>query len=128
MNIPTVSDINDNRMLRFKNKINETLASKDLSIYQQLVDEFESETDIDPKLIAAALAYMMHGDKGMLLTETKGEVHERNKGIKTTHFDQADGYGKAHSRSIRQPYNDFIDPTPVAFNYHPEIAMERYSL
>ncbi len=128
MNIPTVSDINDNRMLRFKNKISETLAGKDLTIYQQLVDEFESETDIDPKLIAAALAYMMHGDKGMLLTETKGEVHERNKGIKTTQFDQADGAGKAHSRQSRNQSNDFIDPTPVALNDHPEIAMERFQL
>lgn len=126
MNIPTVADINDNRMQRFKNQINETLASKDLSIYQQLVDEFEMETDFDPKKIAAALAYMIHGDKGMLLTESKGERHERNKGIKTT-GNESDS-GKPHSRQKRNAANDFVDPTPVRLNDHPEIEMERFQL
>lgn len=127
MNIPTVADINDNRMQRFKNKINETLASKDLSIYQQLVDEFESETDFEPKLIAAALAYMMHGDKGLFLTESKGEIHERNKGVKTGFNHDADDI-KQHSRSRRNEANDFIDPTPVPLNEHPEIEMERFQV
>jgi len=127
MNIPTVADINDNRMQRFKNKINETIAAKDLSIYQQIVDEFESETDFDPKRIAAALAYMVHGDKGMLLTESKGERHERNKGVKTG-FNHEAGSDKAHSRTRRNAANDFIDPKPVPLNDHPEIEMERFQL
>lgn len=128
MNIPTVADINDNRMQRFKNQINETLAAKDLSIYQQLVEEFEQETDFEPKQIASALAYMIHGDKGMLLTESKGEVHERNKGIKTTGFEANTGSGKPHSRQKRNQSNDYIDPTPVPLNDHPEIVMERFQL
>ena len=128
MNIPTVADINDNRMQRFKNQINETLAAKDLSIYQQLVDEFETETDHDPKQVAAALAYMIHGDKGMLLTESKGEVHERSKGIKSTGFDRDSDTGKPHSRPSRNAANDFIDPTPVPLIEHPEIVMERFQV
>ncbi|TDR22696.1 DEAD/DEAH box helicase [Marinicella litoralis] len=128
MNIPTVSDINDNRMLRFKNQINETLAAKDLSIYQQLVDEFENETDFDPKLIAAALAYMIHGDKGMLLVETKGEKHERNKPIKSNEFDRDSDSGRSHSRQQRSASNEFIDPTPIPLNDHPDIVMERFQV
>lgn len=128
MNIPTVADINDNRMQRFKNQISETLASKDLSIYQQLVDEFESETDFDPKQIAAALAYMNHGDKGLFLTESKGEVHERNKGIKSTGFDGDSDSGKPPSRNKRNDANQFIDPTPVPLLEHPEIEMERFQV
>ncbi len=128
MNIPTVADINDNRMQRFKNQISETLAAKDLSIYQQLVDEFESETDFDPKQIAAALAYMNHGDKGLFLTESKGEVHERNKGMKSTGFDGDSDSGKPHSRNKRNDANQFIDPTPVPLLEHPEIEMERFQV
>ena len=128
MNIPTVADINDNRMQRFKNQINETLASKDLSIYQQLVEEFETETDFDPKVIASALAYMIHGDKGMLLTESKGEVHERNKGVKNTEFERGSEGGKSNPRQSRNAANDFIDPTPVPLIEHPEIAMERFQV
>ncbi len=128
MTIPTVADINDNRMMRFKNQIIETLAAKDLSIYQQLVDEFEQETDFSPKQIAAALAYMIHGDKGMLLTETKGERHERNKGIKTSEQDSRSESGQPHRRTQRNIDNDFIDPTPVPLNAHPDIKMERFQL
>ena len=128
MSIPTVADINDNRMLRFKNQIVETLAAKDLSIYQQLVDEFEQDTEFSPKQIASALAYMIHGDKGMLLTETKGERHERNKGIKTTEQDNRFESGKPHSRTQRNIDNDFIDPDPVPLNAHPDIEMERFQL
>ncbi len=128
MNIPTVADINDNRMQRFKNQINQTLAAKDLSVYNQLVDEFETETDFAPKQIAAALAYMMHGDKGMLLTESKGEIHERNKGIKTKVDDRGSDSGNQHSRTKRNAANEFIDPTPVPLNDHPEIEMERFEL
>ncbi len=128
MNIPTVADINDNRMQRFKNQINQTLAAKDLSIYQQLMDEFEAETDFAPKQIAAALAYMMHGDKGMLLTESKGEIHERNKGKKTKIDEGSSETGRQHSRSKRNATNDFIDLTPVPLNDHPEIEMERFEL
>jgi len=126
MNIPSVDDINDNRMQRFKNKINETLASKDLAIYQQLVDEFETETDFDPKLIASALAYMIHGDKGMLLVETKGEKHERNKPVKSDEFSRDSN--QQSSRSSRSHASDLIDPTPVPLINHPDIVMERFQV
>jgi ATP-dependent RNA helicase DeaD len=129
MNIPTVADINDNRMQRFKNQISETLANKDLSIYQKLVDEFIIETDFDPKQIAAALAYLVHGDKGILLTESKGEAHERGKGQKSATFadDSGDG-GRSRGRNSRSSSAPQIDSTPVPLINHPDIAMERFQL
>lgn len=127
MNMPSVDDINVNRMQRFKNQISETLAAKDLSIYQQLVDEFESETDYDPNQIAAALAYMIHGDKGLLLTESKSEGHERNKGVKTGFNHDADRV-KSPRRSRGNTGHDDIDPTPVPLLEHPEIEMERFQV
>ncbi len=127
MNMPSVDDINANRMQRFKNEIIETLAAKDLSIYHQLISEFESETDFDPKRISAALAYMIHGDKGLLLTETKGEKHDRNKGVKTGFNHDADNI-KSSSRGRGNSGDDFIDPKPVPLLEHPDIEMERFQL
>ncbi|GAA4808916.1 ATP-dependent RNA helicase DeaD [Marinicella pacifica] len=127
MDMPSVDDINVNRMQRFKNQISETLAAKDLSIYQQLVDEFESETDYDPNQIAAALAYMIHGNKGLLLTESKSEGHERNKGVKTGFNHDSDNI-KSSGRNRRNAGDDFIDPTPVPLLEYPEIEMERFQL
>lgn len=120
MNIPTVADINDNRMLRFKNQIIETLAAKDLSIYQNLVEELKQETEFDPANIAAALAYMNHGDKGLFISETKGERHERNKGEPSE--------GGKNERNAFRGSNEFIDPTPVPLNDHPDVEMERFVL
>lgn len=126
MSIPTVADINDNRMQRFKNQISETLAAKDLSLYQQIVEEYEQATDFAPKQIAAALAYMIHGDQGMLLTETKGERHERNKGIKNSERNEQSD--RPHRRQQGRMDGDHIDATPVPLMNHPEIAMERFQL
>src|SRR5690606_5497176 len=109
MNMPSVDDINVTRMQRFKNQISETLAAKDLTMYQQLVDEFETETDFDANQIAAALAYMIHGDKGLLLTESKSEGHERNKGVKTGFNHDADRV-KSPRRSRENTGHDVIDP------------------
>lgn len=127
MNMPSVDDINANRMQRFKNEIIETLAAKDLSIYHQLISEFESETDFDPKRISAALAYMIHGDKGLLLTESKKEKHERNKGVKTGFNHEGDRI-KSSGRDRGPVGDDWIDPTPVPLLEHPEIEMERFQL
>lgn len=121
MNIPSVDDINDNRMQRFKNQISETLAAKDLSVYQQIVDEFQQASDVQGSQIAAALAYMMHGDKGLLLEESKGERHERNKG--PAGADEATG--QPHRRVQR---SENIDATPVPLLNHPDILMERFQL
>ncbi|MFV0544239.1 MAG: DEAD/DEAH box helicase [Marinicella pacifica] len=126
MNMPSVDDINANRMQRFKNEIIETLAAKDLSIYHQLISEFESETDFDPKRIAAALAFMIHGDKGLLLSESKKEKHERTKGVKTGFNHDADNI-KSSARG-RENTGETIDPTPVPLLEHPDIEMERFQL
>lgn len=120
MNIPTVADINDNRMLRFKNQIIETIASKDLSLYQELIDELKQKSEFDPSHIAAALAYMNHGDKGLFISETKGERHERQKGEAPE--------GKKNERNAFRESNEYIDPTPVPLNDHPDVEMERYVL
>ncbi len=121
MNIPTIADINDNRMLRFKNQIIETMAAKDLSLYQNLVEELKQETEFETSRIAAALAYMNHGDKGLFLTESKGEKHARIQDEHKSHGDQYD-----NQRSVRK--SEFINPNPVALFEHPEIEMERFVL
>ncbi|MCX7553918.1 DEAD/DEAH box helicase [Marinicella sp. S1101] len=119
MNIPSVADINDNRMQRFKNQIIETLAAKDLSLYNNLVAELQQETDFESNQIAAALAYMNHGDKGLFITETKGEKHARAQGS-----DQL----RDEKRPIRKSGSEIIDTKPVPLITHPDVEMERYVL
>lgn len=124
MDMPTVADINQSRMQRFKDEISNTLATQDLSFYQQIITEFEHETDYSPQLVAAALSHMIHGDKGLLLQESKAERHERNKGKPQREIDDSN----THARQKRRADNGIVDTTPVPLLNHPEIPMERFQL
>lgn len=122
MNIPTVDDINQNRTQRFKNQIMETLVAKDISFYQNLINEMQHENEFEFKNIAAALAYMLHGDKGLLLTETKGERHSRDSNVREDYSPNND------RQRPRRSSSEAVDANPVPLKEHPEIAMERYQL
>ncbi len=67
MELPTTKMVNDQRILRFKQRISETLASEDLRFFSQLVEEYQKEHDIPSREIAAALAHMVQGDTPFLL-------------------------------------------------------------
>lgn len=69
MDLPTVDDVNRQRLDRFKNRISQTLSNQDLDLYLQLVTQYQQEHDTDPVNIAAALARMVQGDEPLLLTQ-----------------------------------------------------------
>lgn len=69
MQMPTATDINQQRIVRFKEKISATLTTQDLDVFYQIVEEFQDQHDVAPLQIAAALARMAQGDAPMLLPE-----------------------------------------------------------
>lgn len=69
MKLPSTTDINEQRVLRFRQKIQDTLATEDLSFFQSLVEDFCREHTSEPLSVAAALASMYHGDQPLLLKE-----------------------------------------------------------
>ncbi|VAW36389.1 DEAD-box ATP-dependent RNA helicase DeaD (= CshA) [hydrothermal vent metagenome] len=123
MKMPTVADINIQRMQKFKDRISDTIASADLGIYQQLVREFQQETDNDQTQIAAALALLAQGEKGILLKEEKHVYDHDTQG------------NKRNQKSSRSPRNSkgetqaqTIDIQAQPLNKHPDIEMQRYCL
>lgn len=120
MDIPTVADINSNRKERFKAQILETMASKDLDLYQQLIMELQHQSEVESGQIAAALAHMIYGDKGLLLRESKGEKHAKSS-------DSGDDF-ESHSRQKRRGASAEVDTDPQPLKAHPDIPMERYQL
>jgi ATP-dependent RNA helicase DeaD len=91
MNIPSTDDINEKRIDKFKQQIQETIKTIDLSFYQQLVNQYQHEYDNDPELIAAALAYIAQGDKSLLETDADFAVHSNDgKGNKSARKDRED--------------------------------------
>ncbi len=69
MELPSAADINMKRIDRFKQQISDTLDSKDLAQYIDLLSEYQHQHDTDPLHIAAALASLLQGQTPLLLSE-----------------------------------------------------------
>jgi ATP-dependent RNA helicase DeaD len=79
MNLPTTEAINDKRIDDFNQSITDTLASKELGLYLDLMDQYRQEHDVPALDIAAALAFMIQGDKPLLLSAPKKTVAAAEK-------------------------------------------------
>src|SRR5689334_17533721 len=74
MQLPSVEAVNDKRMAKFKQRIGDTLAAGDLTVFQQLIEQYQGEHDVPAIEIAAALARMVQGNAPLLLkTPERGE-------------------------------------------------------
>lgn len=75
MKLPSEADINEQRVVRFRQRIQDTLAAEDLGFFQSLIEDFCRENDSDPLSVAAALACLYQGDQPLLLKEREAR-HE----------------------------------------------------
>ncbi len=69
MHMPSATDVNRERIARFKQRLTATLQNEDLDFYLQLITEYEQETDSDPLRIAAAAARLAQGETPSLPAE-----------------------------------------------------------
>lgn len=70
MELPSIADINKKRIEKFKEKITGALQA-DTSFYQNLIEEYLEETQVDPRQLAAALAQLSQGNTPLLKVEPK---------------------------------------------------------
>lgn len=76
LTLPSVQDVNNVRIARFKQQIADTLAAGELDAYQSVIEDYEREHNVPALEIAAALARMARGDVPLLL-DRKSELRER---------------------------------------------------
>ncbi|MGD8526500.1 MAG: DEAD/DEAH box helicase [Thioalkalispiraceae bacterium] len=67
MDLPSTELINDKRIARFKQRISDTLASEELGLFYQLIEQYQQEHNVPALEIAAALAQLLQGDEPFLL-------------------------------------------------------------
>ncbi|MBF0233838.1 MAG: DEAD/DEAH box helicase, partial [Desulfamplus sp.] len=72
MNLPSTSAITNKRIAAFKQRITDTLASEEISMFRELMDEYRQEYNVPALDIAAALAIITNGDKPLF------PVHEKH--------------------------------------------------
>lgn len=94
MELPSTEMINDNRIVKFKQRITDTLAAEeDMSLYQQMVEQYQEEHNIPGIEIAAALALLMQGETPFLLS---------NKPIKSKSRDDWDKADSSRGNNNRR--------------------------
>lgn len=70
MPIPSISELNQTRLSRFKESIIEAMEHDSIQSFIPIVDEIQSETEAAPEMIMAALAKIAQGDEPLILKES----------------------------------------------------------
>lgn len=88
MRLPSVADINEKRLVRFKQKIADTIADPEieetLNFYRQIIQEFHHENASEMLDIAAAFAHLSEGERPLLMEERqRKERNSRDKPSKS---------------------------------------------
>ncbi|CAN5695279.1 DEAD/DEAH box helicase [soil metagenome] len=71
MRLPTVEDVNETRVARFRESITEALQSDQVAFYRDLIHDYEQEHDVPAADIAAALAVLTHDERPLLMEPEK---------------------------------------------------------
>ncbi len=69
MNLPSTADINQKRLAKFKQRIEDTLAQGELGFFASMLSELQRESGAQAIDIAAALAKLYQGDQPLLLQD-----------------------------------------------------------
>ena len=76
LELPTTETVNNKRVADFKQRITDTLAAGELTMTQDIVEQYEHEHGVPAIEIAAALARMAIGDRGLKMKEGKAGRRE----------------------------------------------------
>ncbi len=103
MKLPSVDDINAQRLSRFKQRITETILAPGLEPFQQLLQEYMAEQEgADPVDVAAALAKLLQGDEPLFLEERSLQYQE-SRFERDSGRDSGRERGKKRQRSQQAP-------------------------
>jgi len=75
MGVPSVADVNQERVRRFRAAVKHALENEDLSMYREVAKACHEDTDADMLDIAAALARLARGGDELFLSEPEPRPH-----------------------------------------------------
>ena len=106
MDLPTIADVNEQRVARFRQRITEALAAGQAEPFRSLIEEFEREHDVPAIEIAAALASLLQGGSPLLLKEKARDSRGRAAGITRAARVPRDGDGEPRQAAERLAEED----------------------
>ena len=109
MELPSTELINDQRIAKFKQLITDTLATEELGIFYQMIEQYQKEHNVPAIEVAAALALLLQGDAPFML-QTKSNLSKKDenflkndaKTFKKLGREQRRGRGKGRARATRK--------------------------
>jgi ATP-dependent RNA helicase DeaD len=79
MQLPSIEDVNDQRVARFNDRISAALAAGEGETFRALIERFESEHNVPAVEIAAALASLVQGKKPLLMDAASDKREPREE-------------------------------------------------
>ena len=124
MELPSTEMINDQRIVKFKQKITDTLASEEIGMFRQMVEQYQDEHNIPAIEIAAVLALLMQGETPFLLSNKPSRKAKDD-------WDKADSSssrGRKPSRNSRERDRTPRRDRSSGNEAPPDKGMQRYRL
>ena len=120
LEMPSTQVINDRRIEQFKQVISETLANEDLTLFSELIEQYQQEFNVPTLAIASALAKLVQGSEPLLLQHKP--VHDKKE-----NWDNSGQEGRRQgSRKSRADSRAPRKSEPRNKNALPEKDMERF--
>lgn len=135
MELPSTQLINDKRIEQFKQSISNTLSNDDLSMFTQLIEQYQQEHDVPTLNIASALARLAQGDSPLLLQHKPAPKADKSWSKDNRENSASEGrrpgkrrdrgkessadYGNSRDRTHRKPPRD---------DNPPDKGMERFRI
>ncbi len=78
MDIPSISELNESRLGRFKKSVLEAINDDSMESYMPIIEAILKESEASPEMVMAALARVAQGDEPLLLSERdRPDVHAK---------------------------------------------------
>jgi ATP-dependent RNA helicase DeaD len=133
MELPSTEIINDKRIDKFKQTITDTLANEDLSLFSQLIEQYQQEHNVPALEIAAALAKQLQGDAEFLLSNKPIRKPASREAFDNDFKRDDNRRGDKRGRDDRRSRDDTRDDRPAKRVRQPiatdvEEGMQRYRI
>jgi ATP-dependent RNA helicase DeaD len=69
MQMPSAADINEHRVARFKQRIDDARDNEQIELFRSIVQDYQHDTEVDAIELAAALAVLAQGDQPLFLKD-----------------------------------------------------------
>ncbi|MFW8590679.1 DEAD/DEAH box helicase [Glaciecola sp. 2405UD65-10] len=127
MEIPSISELNESRLGRFKTSVLEAINDDSIESYMPIIEAILKESEASPEVVMAALARVAQGDEPLLLSEKdRPDVHA--KPSFKDRGDRGDRGPRERNSRDRGPREGGRDRKPQRSRGKPEAGMKRFKI